>query len=363
MTSSRLMNYALILGLMLALQACSDAPPASLTYLQGQALDFEADAGPQGQATPDDGPNFEDATQGDDASAPDVTTEQDINEPDTATLQDAATEQDVVTEQDVATEQDVTEEDTAPPVLDQDEDGVLDGEDNCPLTSNTNQKDEDEDDIGDACDDDKDNDGVVNEVDNCPKDANADQANWDADGKGDVCDSDDDDDGSKDEDDCEPLNSGINPDAEEVCDGVDNNCNQETDEDDVCWTGDCATVVTADGSVLLFCPDEQTWWGAQSTCEENGGHLASIHDDVEQAFISNMLWQFDEGSWWIGGTDQWQEGSFKWKDDSPFDYTHWTANEPNNYNLDEHCVEMAEWASYSWNDRPCWSQLPFICKL
>lgn len=70
---------------------------------------------------------------------------------------------------------------TNPLIADSDSDTVLDGDDNCPTTSNTNQTDTDGDGIGDACDNDSDNDGIpdsweiangLNRLD--PADANAD---------------------------------------------------------------------------------------------------------------------------------------------------------------------------------------------
>jgi gliding motility-associated-like protein len=73
-------------------------------------------------------------------------------------------------------------------VLDFDRDGILDNVDNCPLTPNSNQADNDQDGKGDICDNDDDNDGVLDSVDNCPLKANSDQADRDRDGKGDVCD-------------------------------------------------------------------------------------------------------------------------------------------------------------------------------
>ncbi|NAS31974.1 T9SS type B sorting domain-containing protein [Flavobacteriaceae bacterium R38] len=73
---------------------------------------------------------------------------------------------------------------------DDDNDGVLDVDDNCPLTANANQLDNDNDGIGDVCDEDDDNDGVLDVDDNCPLTANADQLDSDNDGVGDVCDED-----------------------------------------------------------------------------------------------------------------------------------------------------------------------------
>ena len=77
---------------------------------------------------------------------------------------------------------------TNPFITDTDGDGIADNRDNCPLTQNANQADNDQDGKGDICDNDDDNDGVLDTVDNCPISSNSDQADRDRDGKGDVCD-------------------------------------------------------------------------------------------------------------------------------------------------------------------------------
>ena len=62
-----------------------------------------------------------------------------------------------------------------PASVDNDEDGILNTEDNCPNTYNPGQEDTDDDGVGDACD-------------NCQDAANPDQGDEDADGQGDACD-------------------------------------------------------------------------------------------------------------------------------------------------------------------------------
>lgn len=70
---------------------------------------------------------------------------------------------------------------------DTDQDGIPDERDNCVQVANPDQKDEDRNGRGDACDD-FDRDGVLNAQDNCPDDPNWDQKDTDGDGIGDVCD-------------------------------------------------------------------------------------------------------------------------------------------------------------------------------
>jgi hypothetical protein len=122
---------------------------------------------------------------------------------------------------DACTENDVYDDscNCAGTLIDGDNDGVCDINDNCPDTANPNQEDIDGDGIGDACDDcnilpgtpcddgdactendvydnncncagtyaDNDNDGVCNAEDNCPDTANPDQTDTDNNGVGDAC--------------------------------------------------------------------------------------------------------------------------------------------------------------------------------
>lgn len=170
---------------------------------------------------------------------------------------------------------------------DEDEDGVFDYEDNCVSLSNPDQKDNDDDGLGDLCDDDDDNDGVLDDddcapfqgsispdakevcngiddncdevvdegfadsndddvadcmeddsdddaifdyEDNCPDAKNPGQEDSDDDGVGDACDDDDDGDGWPDAVDCGPLNPLVFPDAIELCNGVDDDCNGLVDD-------------------------------------------------------------------------------------------------------------------------------------
>ena len=164
---------------------------------------------------------------------------------------------------------------------DVDGDGVLNEMDNCPTLANPSTAEYDGDGMGDECDPDDDNDGVPDILDcepknedvfpgadetcvvldidcdgdlyndlegcvqqcedglipgqdNCPLICNPAQKDYDTDNVGDACDDDDDNDGVPDVDDCAPYNQNVYPGAVENCDGVDENCNSEVDEDCGC---------------------------------------------------------------------------------------------------------------------------------
>lgn len=139
------------------------------------------------------------------------------------------------------------------PPLDTDADTVPDSSDNCPFSDNEDQANFDNDSMGDACDTDDDNDGATDEAENAagsdPFNASSTpeicdgvdndlnegtdegSVNTDGDNQADCVDNDDDNDGATDAAEIaagsDPLNSNSTP---EVCDGVDNDLNEGTDE-------------------------------------------------------------------------------------------------------------------------------------
>ena len=103
-------------------------------------------------------------------------------------------------------------------------------DDDCDGTTDEGFSDTDEDGIADCMENDKDGDGLADGVDNCPVIFNPKQEDHDFDNFGDACDADDDNDKVPDESDCAPFDDEVYPEAEEVCDGKDNNCNYLVDE-------------------------------------------------------------------------------------------------------------------------------------
>ncbi len=128
--------------------------------------------------------------------------------------------------------------------LDEDSDLILGSVDNCPLVSNPDQADQDNDGEGDNCDSDLDGDGVNNTGDNCPSISNTSQADVDGDGTGDACDTfnDSDNDGVADStDNC--LNTPNEDQANLDGDDLGDVCDLDKDGDGKDNTGDnCSSV-------------------------------------------------------------------------------------------------------------------------
>lgn len=162
-------------------------------------------------------------------------------------------------------------------------------DDNCDGDVDEGFPDLDGDDVADCVDPDIDGDGDPNATDCAPENANiytgaselcdgvdnncnqiADEGSLDtnSDGEADCVDDDDDGDGSLDSDDCAPLNANIHPAATESCNTVDDDCDGSIDE------------VDSAGCVMLFADGDGDTFGDVQACVCPGtfGYVAAGGD-------------------------------------------------------------------------------------
>jgi len=68
-------------------------------------------------------------------------------------------------------------------------------------------------------------------------------------------------------------------------------------------------------------------WGISIT---RGGHLVTINDAGENAFIYNTITRFNTSGTWIGLRNEGFAGNFKWLTGEPLNYTNWYPGRPDN---------------------------------
>ena len=151
---------------------------------------------------------------------------------------------------------------------------------------------------------DDDLDGVPNTSDNCPDVPNEDQENFDDDDLGDACDEDDDNDGFPDEDDCAPLDAAVNPNATEMCDEIDNDCDGTVDQDP---SKSCGTDGVCDQGVPTSCVDGSAHcdydsidtWCDYDICDELDNDCDGLVDEDDWGICCEC--DFDNGppAWYL----------------------------------------------------------------
>ena len=74
----------------------------------------------------------------------------------------------------------------------------------------------------------------------------------------------------------------------------------------------------------------KTWDDAKKYCENLGGHLATITSQTEQTFLANLISAGSRNHYWLGATDENDEGNWQWVTGEPWDYSHWAVEQPDN---------------------------------
>lgn len=105
-----------------------------------------------------------------------------------------------------------------------------------------------------------------------------------------------------------------------------------------------------DNHRYLLLNDALYWTEAKKAAENMGGHLVTISSSEEQSIIQNLISGAGRSAYFIGGTDEGSEGSFRWVTGEPMLYTNWHGGNPDNWDGNENYMDML--SSGLWNDIP-----------
>uniref|UniRef100_R4G7F7 LP-Cac-4 n=1 Tax=Cacophis squamulosus TaxID=505434 RepID=R4G7F7_9SAUR len=115
-----------------------------------------------------------------------------------------------------------------------------------------------------------------------------------------------------------------------------------------------------------FIREKKSWNDAEASCVQlqNSSRLVSIHSGAEALHLRTVMpiWLF--GDVWTGLNDPGKNRTWKWSDDSDYDYTSWGSSQPGNTDRAEFCVKMTRSIlKLEWKATTCESNHYFICKM
>lgn len=176
--------------------------------------------------------------------------------------------------------------------------------------------------------------------------------------------------------------------GEEVCNGIDDNCNGQIDEavltplcdsNQLCWKGKCQPPPDASACPLVrggdsdhlyaICDQKLAWEAARRVCLDWGGDLAVVETAVEDQFLSEQasVWSWigyrifnPMESWqWVGRPTSTYEG---WCPDGPNQDGSYAACATDKYQsctlLGYTCTDSA----IGWDNQNCCLGRGFICE-
>ena len=88
------------------------------------------------------------------------------------------------------------------------------------------------------------------------------------------------------------------------------------------------------------------------------------HDQAQQNKIKAIAQTYNAWNYWLGLNDKGKEGEWKWQGKGKLgEWDSWNNNQPDNWGNNEDCGELRGAFGWNWNDMPCYTAFPFICRM
>ena len=91
-----------------------------------------------------------------------------------------------------------------------------------------------------------------------------------------------------------------------------------------------SNIVKYNGNYYCAINKRLTWKKAKRYCEKLGGHLVTVTSNGEKKLVESIA--KDRGQYWLGATDEANEGQWKWVTGERWNYADWASGQPD----DEH---------------------------
>lgn len=155
--------------------------------------------------------------------------------------------------------------------------------------------------------------------------------------------------------DCDETNPNIHPEAEELCDGIDNDCSGFVDDVPSC---ECPSV-TVEGRTFYLCLNRLTWLQSRDYCAEQGRVLAQFDSAEQMAEVWAAADEIASGRWAIGLNDREVEEDYRWPDGTTPSFSGWADGEPAHVLDWFDCVMLH--GDGLWHECNCIEKGSFIC--
>lgn len=111
--------------------------------------------------------------------------------------------------------------------------------------------------------------------------------------------------------------------------------------------------VTFNGHLYYCFEKGLSWKEAEEACKAMGGHLATITSEDESNFLSKLVQSGEKYAYWLGGTDEKEEGVWEWVTGEAWVYENWISGQPDNHsdiNKNPEDYLTMERNKKGWND-------------